>query len=661
MITGRLRLVLYSALMLFTELALIRWLGSNVVYLAFFSNFVLLGSFLGIGAGFLRSRAARDLSGLAPVALAALIVIVNVFPVTVQRSADQLIFFGGGSATSGVPSWVALPVIFLATAVVMACIGEGVGRSFRLYSPLQAYRLDILGSLAGILAFSALSFLWAPPLVWGAVVTVLLFLLQGHRRWLLQGAALAAMLVFLGVETFTPRFSWSPYYKITQIPTSATTIKIFVNGVPHQDTADVLHDQRQLAGFRPWPYQDAGPRNPLNDVLIVGAGNGNDVAIALAHGAKHVDAVEIDPKLYQIGVDSHPNHPYQDARVTVHITDGREYLQQTSATYDLILFALPDSLTLVSGQASLRLESYLFTTEAMQTARQHLRPGGSFSMYNTYRQTWLVDRLASTLQQVYGRTPCLRHYGLTSVVMTDSATAGVLTCQATWQPAPGAFIPTAATDDYPFLYLETPSLPSLYIWTLLLIAAGAVLFVRATGSRLRPMAQFTDLFFMGAAFLLLETKSVVQFALLFGTTWFVNALVFIGVLVAVLVAIEISRRWTLRRPRVLYALLLVCLAIAWLVPLDRLLTLGFAPRFVCAVLLAFTPILIANLIFAQRFRNVGESVTAFGANLLGAMLGGILEYLSLLTGYRALLVVVAVLYGLSLLTSPGLLRRAAAA
>lgn len=659
MVRGRLRLMLYSALMLFTELALIRWLGSNVLYLAFFSNFVLLGSFLGIGAGFLRSRSRRDLSGLAPIALGVLVVLVNVFPVTVQRSADQLIFFGGGSPTSGVPAWLALPVIFLATAVVMACIGEGVGRSFQLYSPLRAYRLDIIGSLAGIIGFSALSFVWAPPLAWGAVVTILFILLQANRRWLLQGACLAAMLVFLGVETFTPRFSWSPYYKITQTRTSAADITISVDGIPHQGTADVLRDPNQVNGYRQWPYQDAGPRNPLDNVLVVGAGNGNDVAVALAHGAKHVDAVEIDPKLYQIGFDNHPNHPYQDPRVSVHITDGREFLEHTTQQYDLIVFALPDSLTLVSGQASLRLESYLFTSEAMETAKQHLRPGGSFSMYNTYRETWLVDRLASTLQQVYGSTPCLRHYGLTSVVMTDSATPGVLTCQATWHPAASAFIPAAATDDYPFLYLETASVPSLYVWTLLLIAVAAVIFVRLTGSRFRPMGQFIDLFFMGAAFLLLETKSVVQFALLFGTTWFVNALVFIGVLVAVLAAIEIARRWTFRRPKLLYAVLLFCLAVAWLVPLDSLLALDFLPRFVCAVLLAFAPILIANLIFAQRFKDVAESVTAFGANLLGAMLGGILEYTSLLTGYRALLILVAALYGLSLLASPGLLRRPA--
>ena len=164
------------------------------------------------------------------------------------------------------------------------------------------------------------------------------------------------------------------------------------------------------------------------------------------------------------------------------------------------------------------------------------------------------------------------------------------------------------------------------------------------------MARYADLFFMGAAFLLLETKSVVQFALLFGTTWFVNALVFTGVLLAVLVAIEISARWRARRPELLYALLLVALAVAWLVPLGGVLRLDAVPRFAAACLLAFTPILIANVIFAQRFRTTRDSVTAFGANLLGAMLGGILEYASLVTGYRALLILVAVLYGLALVS-----------
>jgi hypothetical protein len=149
--------------------------------------------------------------------------------------------------------------------------------------------------------------------------------------------------------------------------------------------------------------------------------------------------------------------------------------------------------------------------------------------------------------------------------------------------------------------------------------------------------------------MLLETKSIVQFALLFGTTWFVNALVVAGVLVAVFAAVEVSRRITIRRPIPLYAALLVALLIAWLVPLNSLLSWAVIPRFIVAVLLAFTPIFIANVVFAQRFRDTGDSTVAFGANLLGAMVGGILEYSSMIFGYRWLLILVAVLYGLAFL------------
>jgi hypothetical protein len=163
------------------------------------------------------------------------------------------------------------------------------------------------------------------------------------------------------------------------------------------------------------------------------------------------------------------------------------------------------------------------------------------------------------------------------------------------------------------------------------------------------MAGYVDLFFMGAAFMLLETKNIVQFALLFGTTWFVNALVTAGVLVAVLAAVEVSRHVTIRRPALLYAGLLAALAVAWAIPPSALLSLSPLPRFVAAVVLAFAPIFGANMVFAQRFRESGDSATAFGANLLGAMLGGVLEYASLVVGYRWLLVLVAVLYALAFL------------
>jgi hypothetical protein len=174
--------------------------------------------------------------------------------------------------------------------------------------------------------------------------------------------------------------------------------------------------------------------------------------------------------------------------------------------------------------------------------------------------------------------------------------------------------------------------------------------IRFMGGRFGSVVRYADLFFMGVAFMLLETKSVTQFALLFGTTWFVNALVFLGVLCSVLVAVAVSRRVTFRRPALLYAVLLASLAVAWLVPPERLLDLAVVPRFAVAVTLAFFPIFTANLVFTQRFKSTASSTVAFGANLLGAMVGGLLEYAALITGFRGLLVVVAVAYGLAFLT-----------
>jgi hypothetical protein len=660
------RLFGLSFLMLFVELALIRWTGANIVYLSYFSNFVLLGSFLGIGLGFLRARSRLNLFPWAAVALALLVLFVLVFPVQINRSGGQLLFFTS-LKTTGLPTWVTLPVIFLVAAAVMMMIAEGVARTFVTFPPLEAYRLDILGSLTGIAAFSALSFLDAQPWVWGVIAAVVLATLYGRRIGVIQAVALLAVVGMLGAEAATTSDIWSPYYRLTVLKHQtaplrarghgtgthttgthasgklATSYIIDANGVPHQ----VIQPTSRRSRFYYFPYQQARG-NPLNDVLVIGAGTGNDVATALAQGAKHVDAVEIDPELHRLGQQLNPDHPYQSRRVSVFINDGRAFLQQSTTRYDMILFALPDSLTLVSGQSSLRLESYLFTLQAMQVARAHLKPGdGVFAMYNYYRTPWLRDRLAGTLDQVYGHAPCTASYAKLSM-LTISQNRSAVHCASVWR-RPATFVPPPASDDHPFVYLFGNTIPGYYLLTLGLILAASVLSVRALSGPLRRMGRYVDLFFMGVAFLLLETKSLVQFALLFGTTWFVNSLVFAGVLVAVLAAVEVSRRVVVRQPRWLYLGLLATLIAAWAVPTSALLGLPSAARFTTAILLAFAPVFLANLVFAQRFRNTGDSALAFGANLLGAMVGGVLEYTSLIFGYRWLLVLVAALYGLAFL------------
>jgi SAM-dependent methyltransferase len=657
--SDRLRLVLLSFLMLFTELALIRWTGSNVLYLSFFSNFVLLGSFLGIGVGFLwAGRSERRLYPYAPIALLALVAFIRFLPVEVERGGRDLVFFGGLD-TSGPPRWIVLPVIFVVVAAALAFIGEGVARVFGRFEPLRAYKLDLVGSVLGIVGFSVVSFLRAPPIVWGVVFAVVFALtveLPLGRRHLAragQVAALAAIVAILAVESFGAGQSWSPYYKITaeRDEGSGTTI-VSVNGVPHQ-----FHQTADAAPGRV-VYDVARPPN-LGRVLVIGAGGGNDVAVALARGAEHVDAVEIDPRIHDLGKSRHPERPYQDPRVDAHIDDGRAFLERTKERYDLILFALPDSITLVSGQSSLRLESFLFTKEALSTARDRLAPGGVFAMYNYFREDWLADRYANTLTEVYGAPPCAQFFDLFGdpesnfAVFVAARDAASIDCTgphaATWEPATDDF-PGPATDDHPFPYLRDRTVPGFYAVTILLILLVSAGAIRVAGGPLRPMSGFLDLFFMGAAFLLLETKNVVQFALLFGTTWFVNALVFLGVLLSVLGAVLVAQRVTFARPARLYIVLLAAIAVAAAVPQSALLELGFVARFAAATALAFFPIFTANLVFAERFKATSDSVTAFGANLLGAMVGGLIEYLALVTGYRALLLVVALLYGLAFLT-----------
>jgi hypothetical protein len=451
--------------------------------------------------------------------------------------------------------------------------------------------------------------------------------------------------------SFAARTYWSPYYRVGISPTSPNgSIAISVNGRPHQRIMPLSYMKTNQT-FRFLPYSHS-PGNALDHVLIVGAGSGNDVEIALSMGAKHVDAVEIDPRLYRLGRDLHPNHPYQDPRVTVHVEDGRAFLHDTDTRYDLILYAIPDSLTVLAGQSSLRLESYLFTEEAMVETRDHLKPDGIVSMYHYYLPN-VLDRYAGTLTAAFGHRPCLdRNAGLgprPGTVLTEALTPSAMTCSTFWTPLSQAAA-TPDTDDHPFPYLVTRTIPAIYQVSMLLILVFAALAVRVAGGPFRRMGSYVDLFFMGAAFLLLETKNVVQFALLFGTTWFVNALVFGGILLTVYVAVEVARRWRPRRPWWLYAPLLASVALAWAIPPGALLGLPFGPRFVAAVALAFAPVFLANLVFAERFRDVGSSTVAFGTNLLGAMVGGVLEYGALLVGYRALLVAVAVLYGLAFLT-----------
>jgi len=654
---NRTRLVLTSATLLFVELLLIRWIPSEVRYIGFFSNFLLMASFLGIGIGILLGRR-RELDTVAifPILFLVVVALITKLQLDVQvRSTDEL-FFGLAESTAADVNFLVLPIVFGLVTALMAALAIPLGPLLRSMPPLRAYAWDITGSMIGIAGFTALSAAGTPPIVWFSVASVLVLLLLagGGGRPLLRIPATLALVVMV-LLTFSESNAneiWSPYYRINTYRGANGELYVNVNGIPHQALHPVSAPKEQ---FYDQLYKWF-PGRTYAQVLVVGAGSGTDVAISLAKGAGHVDAVEIDRSIQQLGIDQHPDHPYQDARVTRYENDGRAFLRGTDKQYDLVIFALPDSLTLVSSTANIRLESFLFTDQAFQSVRDHLAPDGVFVVYNYYRDNWLISKIDSMLDATFDSPPIVRTFDAHKAIFA----AGPLIDGLNGGPPPGDAVdpvpdpgpgdpPKAATDDWPFLYLRTPFIAPHYLaglaFALLIALFGVFGAARAGGTTIR---RFSPHFFvLGAAFLLLETRSLVSFSLLFGSTWIVNALAFFAILASVLLAILVNARLRIQRPGLLYGLLFAALAVAFLLPPESLLVDPPWLRYLLAGVVAFAPVFLANLVFTYSFRDTRTADMAFASNLLGAMAGGAMEYVALLTGYRFLLIVVAALYALA--------------
>jgi spermidine synthase len=447
---------------------------------------------------------------------------------------------------------------------------------------------------------------------------------------------------------------WSPYYKITVGQDGPETV-VEVNNIFHQSMAPV----QQKEYFYQWPYTVFG--DTFENVLVLGAGSGTDVAAALRHGASHVDAVEIDPVIIRLGREHHPDRPYSDPRVTIVNDDARHFLRTTNKTYDLVVFALIDSLTMQSSFSGVRLESYMFTEESFRAVRDRLTPDGLLVVYNYFREPWLVDRLANIAAIAFGQEPRVHVHearAYLGVMIAGPRVARldgdpeipdrVTAFGQSHAPSPARIHRRDAsiepsTDDWPFLYLRDRHLPRHYVaaLALILIVSTVVVMYVVRGQAGRWSWQF---FLLGAGFMLLETKSIIQFALLWGSTWVVASLAIASVLTMALAANYLVSRMEIRRPWLVGAVLLALLAANFAIPVGRV---GFESRAVESVFYAglmFSPILCAGLLFGSAIKRSTSLARDYGTNLLGAMVGGVGEYLSLVTGFRALLVLIAVCY-----------------
>ena len=363
--------------------------------------------------------------------------------------------------------------------------------------------------------------------------------------------------------------------------------------------------------------------------------------------------------MIDIGKRYHPSKPFASPRVKTTVADGRAFIRNSAKKYDLIVYGLPDSTFNLSDRTNLRMESFLFTVEAFREVRAHLTENGVFVLYNFYRLPWVVNKIEGMLREAFGKDPAVFSvqsdqggWGFPAILAVGP---GLPRLSPGRPPSPGE--PTLARDDWPFLYLLEPNIPRHYLVSLgiaafvslLAVAIGLRMAGRSPDGERELPGHLAAFFFMGAAFLLLETRSVATFGLFFGSTWATNAVVFAAIHVSVLLAIWVAAHFP-GLPRIgLFGALSASLLVSWVLPLDALLTKNSFSRTLVVCTVAFLPIFCANVLFATFFRSAREGAKSYAFNLLGGMLGGMFEYSSLLLGYRALIGLAGVFYLLALL------------
>jgi spermidine synthase len=568
-------------------------------------------------------------------------------------------------------------------------LGRILGRLMNVNrNPIWAYSVNILGSIFGTWAFVLFSYLYQPPFVWFLVAAALFvcFIIWSNRGRTIHFVLLGFIVVFSWLASQVPGafdVIWSPYQKLVVWERLADEIGNYVvevNNSSYQDIMD-LSDSYVAANPETFSPKQKGLSQydiPLllhpnpNSFLVVGAGTGNDVAGALRQNIPSITAVEIDTAIITIGEELHPERPYSSPKVQIVSDDARSFLARTNEKYDIISFGLLDSHTTTS-MTNARLDHYVYTQESIIQAKSRLKPGGILVLSFLAQRFFVADRIQRVLEEVFNQPPIvfvveLGPYGRGGVLFitgdlenvqkqlekNDRLAAYIKQQQETY-PLQFTHKTEIITDDWPYLYLESPRIPVLYF---LLIGLMIVVFIRSNRKWQSKIdmsylnRKLWHFFFLGAGFLLLEVQNISKASVVLGNTWQVNAVIISSILAMALLANWIAYKFP-KLPLALVYFLLVgtCLAL-YFIDLARF---GFLPYPLKATIvgaLTSLPMLFSGIAFVRSFAVATDKSNALGANLIGALVGALLQSITFIVGIKALLLVVAGFYLLSLLTAP---------
>jgi spermidine synthase len=668
----RLWIALAAGVGLYFELVLIRYHGTCFAIFDFFKNVSLLSCFLGLGIGYALGTTRLLLTPLVLPMLAVQLITMHllryadVAPVMQSPIAEQWTM--GMENASGVVRIVIVYSFLIWTfsfnALCLIPLGQLASRLMGRGPKLVTYGWNLLGSIAAVLVFWGLSFLWAPPVVWvGVGIIALIPFLRGvvSSTAIISAAVLALLGTSLQVDSYDV---YSPYQILTVLSSGRMSV-LLVNHFFFQTILDLSPQGPDNNGRREIAAEYYGLayaiRPSPNNVLIVGSGAGNDVASAVRHGAGHVDAVEIDPAVLRLGQSLHPEQPYESDHVSAHVQDARAFIRFTRQQYDLLVYGLLDSHTSLSGLSGVRLDSYIYTVQAFKEARAHLTDNGVLCVSFALIHEELGRKLYLMLQEAFdGLQPHVylaQYDGAAIFVIGKNSAVGAANLPATVKDVTnqygvdnGGIVPS--TDDWPFFYMPVRKYPVSYLVMIAMLLATALVFIRPVVQMGGGRAGISGpCFLLGAGFMLLETKAVTELALFYGSTWIVVSIVILAILLMALAANFLVIRWPRIPLPLAYVLLLASLAASlWFSTFNESMQSEWLSRILATAVITL-PLFFSGLIFSAEMDASKSVAVALGSNLIGAMLGGCLEYNSMYFGYRSLYILAIGIYGLCMVVS----------
>jgi hypothetical protein len=679
----RAAVALSAALSLFLELAVIRWHTTLLELFAFYKNFSLLACFAGLALGYaLAAASAIPLAAVIPLLAwqaGLMIFLCHGLPEDLIRRivlspVVEQVNMGWAQAHS-IPTffvvYALLGVTFVTTALTFIPIGQLCGRLMSRGPRLPSYGANLLGSALGTALMLGAGFLWTPPAIWFAVCLLALIVFQAFDvRGLVAaaGASLVVLAVLAWPVSFLKEQIYSPYQLIERTQQRTTGLmEIRAAGHFFQEVNDLSFSNRnradpalqRTAAYYEAPYL-AFPQ--AKRVAVVGAGTGNDVAAALRMGAERVDAIEIDPAILRLGLAYHPEHPYSDPRAHMIVNDARSHFRGCREKYDLIVYGLLDSHALLANSSSVRLDSFVYTVEGLREAAGCLADGGAISLSFFVVSNQLGRKIYKLMTEAFeGTPPAVYFVAGTSTIIFLEGKGREVRLDAGREPEVRAQLipnhafedPTIAadlsTDDWPFFYMPRRVFPFSYALALGMIAALSLLLVGNFVS-VRPRFDNAAFFFMGAGFMLVETKGITELGLAFGNTWQVVGIVIVGILAMAYLANAAALRLGVSNPAPAFVALIASLLGGLAVSHHG----AFPPTLpgrIATLAVLTCPIFFAGMAFSALLARARDVPGAMAMNLLGALLGGLLEYNSMYFGFRFLYWLAIGLYALALASS----------